>query len=70
MTEHRTANRTVGAWRSPMTSKDLLAHFDVTGSVSDRARSLIRAAGIDLNPTYYGSLRVGDPGLMVEGPSQ
>ncbi|HMI32572.1 MAG TPA: hypothetical protein VK499_00410, partial [Propionibacteriaceae bacterium] len=59
-----TANRTIGAWRSPMASKDLLAHFGVTGSVSDRAQSLIRAAGIDLRLTY-GSLRVGDPGLLV-----
>jgi hypothetical protein len=59
-----TANRTIGAWRSPMASKDLLAHFGITGSVSDRAQSLIRAAGIDLRPTY-GSLRVGDPGLLV-----
>jgi hypothetical protein len=59
-----TANRTIGAWRSPMASKDLLAHFGITGSVSDRAQSLIRAAGIDLRLTY-GSLRVGDPGLLV-----
>jgi hypothetical protein len=58
------ANRTVGSWRSPMASKDLLAHFGITGSVSDRARSLMRAAGIDLRLTY-GLLRVGDPGLLV-----
>jgi hypothetical protein len=62
-----TANRTIGSYRSPMTGKDLLlAHFGVTGSVSDRAQSLVRAAGIDLNLTY-GSLRVGDPGLLVSG---
>jgi hypothetical protein len=59
-----TANRTIGSYRSPMTGKDLLAHFGITGSVSDRAQSLIRAAGIDLRMTY-GSLRVGDPGLLV-----
>lgn len=59
-----TANRTIGSYRSPMTAKDLLAHFGVTGSVSDRAQSLIRAAGIDLDLTY-GSMRVGDPGLLV-----
>ncbi len=59
-----TANRTIGSYRSPMTGKDLLAHFGITGSVSDRAQSLIRAAGIDLRLTY-GSLRVGDPGLLV-----
>jgi hypothetical protein len=59
-----TANCTIGSYRSTMTSKDLLAHFGITGSVSDRAQSLIRAAGIDLHLTY-GSLRVGDPGLLV-----
>lgn len=58
-----TANRTSGSYGS-MTSKDLLAHFGLTGSVSDRAQSLIRAAGIDLRLTY-GSLRGGDPGLLV-----
>jgi len=41
-----------------------LAHFGITGSVSDRAQSLVRAAGIDLRSTY-GSVRVGDPGLLV-----
>lgn len=61
-----TANRTIGSYRSPMASKELLAHFGITGSVSDRAQSLIRAAGIDLSLTY-GSLRVGDPGLLVSG---
>jgi hypothetical protein len=59
-----TANRTIGSYRSPMTGKQLLEHFGVTGSVTDRAQSLIRAAGIDLRMTY-GSLRVGDPGLLV-----
>ena len=61
-----TANRTIGSHRSPMTGKDLLAYFGIIGSVSDRTQSLIRAAGIDLNLTY-GSLRVGDPGLLVSG---
>jgi hypothetical protein len=46
-----------------MTGEDLLAHFGITGSISDRAQSLIRAAGIDLHLTC--SLRVGDPGLLV-----
>lgn len=59
-----TANRTIGSHRSPMTGKKLLAHFGVTGSVTDRANSLIRAAEIDLNLTY-GRLRVGDAGLLV-----
>ena len=59
-----TGNRTIGSYRSPMTSKDLLAHFGITGSVADRAQSLVRAAGIDRLVTY-GSLRLGDPGLLV-----
>jgi hypothetical protein len=59
-----TANRTVGAYRSLMTSRDLLAHFGINGSVSDRAQSLIRAAGIDQHLTY-GSLRAGSPKLLV-----
>jgi hypothetical protein len=59
-----TANRIIGSYRSPMTGKDLLAHFGITGSVSDRAQSLVRAADIDLRMTY-GSMRVGDPGLLV-----
>jgi hypothetical protein len=58
------ANRTIGSYRSPMTGKDLLSHFGITGTVSDRARALVRAAGIDLNLTY-GSLRVGAPGMLV-----
>ncbi len=61
-----TANRTIGSHRASMTSKEMLARFGITGSVSDPAQSLIRAAGIDLNLTY-GSLRVGDPGLLVSG---
>jgi len=59
-----TGNRTTGAFSSTMASKDLLAHFGVTGSVSDRAQSLIRAAGIDHTLTY-GALRLGDPALLV-----
>lgn len=59
-----TANRTVGSHRSAVTGADLLAHFGISGSVSDRARSLLRAAGIDLSLTY-GSLRLGDPSLLV-----
>lgn len=59
-----TANRTIGSARSPMSGKDLLAHFGISGSVSDRARSLIRAAGIDLR-LAHGPLRLGDPGLLV-----
>jgi hypothetical protein len=60
-----TANRTVGVSDSAMTSMDLLAHLGITGSVSDRARALMRAAGIDHQHQTPGWLRVGDPGLLV-----
>lgn len=59
-----TGNRTAGVWSSEMTAKDLLAHFGITGSVSDRAGTLMRAAGM---PTGYAvsSIELGDPGLLV-----
>lgn len=59
-----TGNRTVGVWSADMTARDLLAHFGVTGSVSDRAGTLMRAAGI---PTGHAtsSVELGDPGLLV-----
>jgi len=58
------AGRALMTYRSPMTGKDLLAHFGIAGSVWEPAKSLIGAAGIDLNLTY-GSLGVRDPGLLV-----
>jgi hypothetical protein len=47
-----------------MTTKDLLAHFGITGSVSDRAGTMMRAAGL---PTGHAtsSIELGDPGLLV-----
>jgi len=59
-----TCNRTAGVWSASLTSKDLLAHFGITGSVSDRAGTLMRAAGF---PTGYAasSIELGDPGLLV-----
>jgi hypothetical protein len=59
-----TGNRTAGVWSAEMTTKDLLAHFGITGSVSDRAGTLIRAAGM---PTGHAtsSIELGDPGLLV-----
>ena len=59
-----TGNRTAGAWSAEMAAKDLLAHFGVTGSVSDRAGTLMRAAG---TPTGHAtsSIELGDPGLLV-----
>ncbi|RYC05722.1 hypothetical protein [Nocardioides zhouii] len=59
-----TGNQTVGVWSAEMTARDLLAHFGVTGSVSDRAGTLMRAAGV---PTGHAtsSIELGDPGLLV-----
>jgi len=59
-----TGNRTAGVWSAEMTTKDLLAHFGISGSVSDRAGTLVRAAGM---PTGHAtsSIELGDPGLLV-----
>jgi len=59
-----TGNRTAGVWSAAMTAKDLLAHFGITGSVSDRAGTLMRAAGL---PSGYAtsSIELADPGLLV-----
>jgi hypothetical protein len=59
-----TGNRTAGVWSAQMTTKDLLAHFGISGSVSDRAGTLIRAAGM---PTGHAtsSIELRDPGLLV-----
>ena len=59
-----TGNRTAGVWSAAMTSKALLAYFGITGSVSDRATTLMRAAGL---ATGYvtSSVELGDPGLLV-----
>jgi hypothetical protein len=59
-----TGNWTAGVWSAGMTAKDLLAHFGITGSVSDRAGTLMRAAGL---PTGYAtsSIELGAPELLV-----
>ena len=59
-----TGNQTAGVWSAEMTAKDLLAHFGVTGSVSDRAGTLMRAAGIPTGRAT-SSVELGDPGLLV-----
>lgn len=59
-----TGNRTAGVWSTEMTSKDLLAHFGVTGTVSDRAGTLMRAAGVSTrHATSF--IELGDPVLLV-----
>jgi len=59
-----TGNRTAGAWSGAMTTKDLLAHFGISGSVSDRAVTLARAAGVS---DYYlaQTPELKDPALLV-----
>lgn len=58
------ANDTVGSHRSRLTVADLLAHFDITGSVSQRAEPLLRANGIDPHQ-LYGSMTLGTPDLLT-----
>lgn len=57
-------NRTVGPDALPAT--DLLAYFRASGSVSDRAQTLCRAAGYDVG-YIRGDLRLGDPEILVSG---
>jgi len=59
-----TANETVNNYRSELTTRDLLETFDITGSVSDRARTLLRAAGIEERYSW-GPARIDDPSLLV-----
>ncbi len=59
-----TGNRTAGVWSGEMTTKDLLAHFGVSGTVSDRAGSLMRAAGLSERHAV-SSIELGDPALLV-----
>jgi hypothetical protein len=48
-----------------MLVKDLMAHFGLTqGGVSQRAETLMRAAGFDPSARTW-ALRLGDPGLLV-----
>jgi hypothetical protein len=58
------ANGTVGAYWSGLTVQDLLAHFGVTGSVSQRAEPLLRANGVDPH-ARYGSMDLGAPDLLT-----
>lgn len=58
------ANGTVDDWESPLTERDLLAWFGVKGSVSQRAGTLVRAAGIDPD-AYLDELALGTPDLLV-----
>jgi hypothetical protein len=59
-----TGNRTAGVWSADLTTKDLVAHFGLTGPVSDRASTLMRAAGLNTDYTP-SSIELGDPGPIV-----
>lgn len=58
------ANDTVGAYGSGLSVQDLLAHFGVTGSVSQRAEALLRANGVDPYG-LYGRMALGAPDLLT-----
>lgn len=45
-------------------TKELLAHFGVTGGVSDRVMTLLVAAGIETSLRGLGQQGLGDPGLL------
>ncbi len=58
------ANGSVGGYASGLAVQDLLARFDVTGSVSQRAEPLLRANGV--NPhRLYGVMDLGAPDLLT-----
>ena len=46
-----------------MAAKDLVAHFGLQGSVSQRAGTLLRAAG--LRDDTYGTIALGSPRYLV-----
>ncbi|HVX47286.1 MAG TPA: hypothetical protein VHC49_25565, partial [Mycobacteriales bacterium] len=58
------ANDTVGPYGHGLTAQDLLAWFGVSGSVSQRARPLLRAIGVDPN-RLYGTMELGTPDLLT-----
>ena len=58
------ANDTVGAYRSGLAVRDLLAWFGVKGSVSQRAEPLLRANGVDPHQ-LFGRMSLGAPDLLT-----
>ncbi|GAA1911923.1 hypothetical protein GCM10009815_03750 [Nocardioides marmoribigeumensis] len=59
-----TANHTAGAWSPGLQTAELLDHFGVIGSVSDRARILMKAAGVSVDGAP-GCPELGDPALLA-----
>lgn len=57
------ANSVFGLWGTGLEVQDLLAHFEVRGSVSQRAQTMLKACGID--PYQYGGMDLGSPRYLV-----
>lgn len=59
------ANGSFGNYHgSDVLVKDLMAHFGLSGSVSQRAEVMLRAVGIEWS---YGDIDLGDPALLTSG---
>ena len=58
------ANDTVGGTWSPLSVQELLAWFQVKGSVSQRAEPLLRANGVDPH-RLYGTMELGAADLLT-----
>lgn len=57
------ANDTVGTYYGPLLVAELLAAFDVTGSVSQRAEPMLRAVGVERQPP--GTMDLGTVDLLT-----
>ncbi len=57
------ANDRLHGYTGGLSAKDLLAHFGVKGSVSQRAEVMLRAAGID--DKQFEVMRLGTPALLT-----
>jgi hypothetical protein len=60
------ANGSIGGYRSGLTTQELLAAFDLTGSVSSRANPFLQAIGVDPHD-LYGAMNLGTPDLLTSG---
>lgn len=57
------ANDAFGSWSGGLQVQELTAHFGLRGSVSQRAKVILRAAG--LRSDQYGEMVLGSPELLV-----
>ena len=58
------ANELFGSYTGGLTVGELMKHFGVSGSVSDRAATMLRPLGVDLQ-RQYGAVRLGTPRYLV-----